>query len=580
MIKEKMQKIVNNKWFGILLITIINVILFIICNKLFTPRYEQVDDFMIMNLISEMDGNYTVYGVQMHPIICGIIILLYKTGININWYTIFLLTIQFISFTVIGIVFWKKNKRLGLPLYICFVVIMYAKMLRYIQYTTVSMLAIASGVILLMYSIDNIKEINKSSLIFGIIMIILGAMIRLSTIIIAIPFILLYFVFKLLKDKNINIIKIGLISIVSILLVNISFNVLYNINPIYKDFLEFHDVRTYLHDYNWMYYDNNKEIFDSIDWSENDRDIFYAYCFGDEEVYNTQELEKLKESALKNKNETNILQKCAITFKNFTSEVKDDTYKYIFLTVAILIIFNNLFIVTNKSETDKDNRNNNIKIGFVNLIFLGIIGIHCLFIFLGRPMFRVIISTYIIGIIMLMYELLEKPKINATKIIAYIFIIFMIFTSVLEFKQNVKYASYYNIENYSGYKKVLEYTNSHKENAYLYTLVMRDRFLAYSIYEKVPDNTFSNIRPLGDWDTYTDNYYDFKERYNLDNLMEDLYKNDNVYLISGKVIWSEKYEEYITIIKRYIKEHYNVDVRIDLVKEFENNIKIYKLYEE
>ena len=44
-------------------------------------------------------------------IICGIIILLYKTAIDINWYTVFLLIMQFISFTIIGTVFTKKNKK-------------------------------------------------------------------------------------------------------------------------------------------------------------------------------------------------------------------------------------------------------------------------------------------------------------------------------------------------------------------------------------------------------------------------------------------------------------------------------------
>ena len=89
MLKEKAKKFLENKYFGVILVTIINIVFFVVCNKLFTFKYEQVDDFIIMNLISKMDGSYSVYGVQMHPIICGIIILLYKTTININWYTIF-----------------------------------------------------------------------------------------------------------------------------------------------------------------------------------------------------------------------------------------------------------------------------------------------------------------------------------------------------------------------------------------------------------------------------------------------------------------------------------------------------------
>ena len=87
------------------------------------------------------------------------------------------------------------------------------------------------------------------------------------------------------------------------------------------------------------------------------------------------------------------------------------------------------------------------------------------------------------------------------------------------------------------------------------------------------------MRTLGDWATYTQNYYNFKERYQIDNLITDLYKKDNVYLIAGKVIWGENYGNYLNIIIKFIKEHYDVDIDYEVVKEFKNNIKIYKLYE-
>lgn len=77
--KEKILKITNRKYFELIVIVLINLIFFIICNTLFEFKYEQVDDFIIMNLISKSDGLYSLYGVQIHPVICGFIILLYKT---------------------------------------------------------------------------------------------------------------------------------------------------------------------------------------------------------------------------------------------------------------------------------------------------------------------------------------------------------------------------------------------------------------------------------------------------------------------------------------------------------------------
>lgn len=577
MLSEKLKKIVNHKYFEVLLIFIINITIFILCNKLFNLRYEQVDDFMIMNLISKMDGKYSVYGVQMHPIICGIIILLYKTAININWYTIFLFTMQFVSFTIIGIVFMKRNKVFGILAYIPFILIMYSKMLSYIQYTTVSMLCITSGFILFMYSLEDIKNVNKHCTILSLIMILIGCMIRFSTIIIALPFMIIYLICKLFRERDFKILKILLLFVISVLLVNVSFNIFYNINPTYKEFLKFHDVRTYLHDYNWMYYEENKETFDSVNWSENDRDIFCGYCFGDEEFFSVENLNKLRDSAVRNEKNDNLFIRCYNTIKSFVTSVEDDIYKYVFATTIILVITNNLFILLNSLKYRKNNKIAFIKVIFINLIFLSIIGMHCLFIFLSRPMFRVVISIYIVGISILIYELLGEA--NNKEIINYILIIFIIPIGVLEFKQNIRFQQYYDISDYSIYREVLEYTNSHKENAYIYTLSMQYTFLSYSVYEKVPNDTFSNLRSLGNWDTYTENYYNFKERYDIDNLMQDLYKKENVYLIAGNVIWGEEYGDYLNIIKKYIQEHYKINVEVDVVKEFGNNIKIYKLYE-
>lgn len=112
---------------------------------------------------------------------------------------------------------------------------------------------------------------------------------------------------------------------------------------------------------------------------------------------------------------------------------------------------------------------------------------------------------------------------------------------------------------------------------YLYTVPsLQYRYLAYSVYEMPPKSAFSNLRVMGGWDMYTQNYYDFKARYNLDGTFLDLLK-ENVYLIDGDVTWSgRRYSNYIKNIVEFIKEHYNIDVKYEKVNTF-NNLYIYKL---
>ena len=63
----------NKKTINLLLIIIINLTIFIVCNSLFSIKYEQVDDFIIYNLYSGLDGTYNIHGVYIHPVICFVI---------------------------------------------------------------------------------------------------------------------------------------------------------------------------------------------------------------------------------------------------------------------------------------------------------------------------------------------------------------------------------------------------------------------------------------------------------------------------------------------------------------------------
>ena len=75
---------------------------------------------------------------------------------------------------------------------------------------------------------------------------------------------------------------------------------------------------------------------------------------------------------------------------------------------------------------------------------------------------------------------------------------------------------------------------------------------------------------------FTVNYYDFKEKNNLDGNLLDLLK-ENVYLIDGDVIWSGiRYTDYKSNIALAIKENYNIDIGFEEVEDFDN-LKIYKV---
>ena len=91
-------------------VAFINLIIFGVTNLIFDIKYEQVDDFIIYNLYSGLDGTYNIHGVYIHPVICFILSLFFRVLPMINWHTIFLLLMQFICFTIIGALIIRKSK--------------------------------------------------------------------------------------------------------------------------------------------------------------------------------------------------------------------------------------------------------------------------------------------------------------------------------------------------------------------------------------------------------------------------------------------------------------------------------------
>ena len=593
-----MNKIKSIKNKNLIIIIFINLIIFGITNILFNIKYEQVDDFIIYNLYSGLDGTYNIHGIYIHPIICLIISIFYRILPIINWHSIFLLIMQFICFTIIGNIILKKhNNGIAIVLYTIFASIFYVTMLMLIQYTSVSALLILTSLIILIYILDKNEKTKIKCIIGMYILYTIGIMTRMQSLLIIIPFFGLYFVINLVKykfqkqiqkDTIIKIVKYYLIYILITIRVYVSNIIIYNSDEIYINYMEYNDTRATLHDIIYVDYEKNKEIFDEIGWSKNDHYLFYTFNFGDENIYSKENLEKILDYKIQKDGKYNFDTNIAKINENFISEATDSiTYiSILFITIFIIGLF--------KSNKTKENI----------LIFIATIGMHILFILIGRSMLRVVIPEYIIGTALLIYNLnFNNPKkVKENKYIQInenetdniknssekqnkktindstkncTIICFMILI-ICTFVGN-KYNYGYDLENYKNYRELINYTNNHKENVYLYTVPsLQDRYLTYSVYQMPPKGAFSNLRVMGGWDMYTQNYYDFKERYNLEGNFLDLLK-ENVYLIDGDVYWSgRRYENYKENVVLSIKENYNTEVTYEEVEQF-GNLAIYKI---
>ena len=591
---EKLKKFKNSNLFIVILI---NLIIFGLVNIMFDIKYEQVDDFIIYNLYSGLDGTYNIHGIYIHPLICMLLSMLFRIIPQINWHTIFLLSMQFICFTIIGNRILKKHKNpISIIMYIVFAGVFYTTLLLLIQYTSVAALLILTAFFIIVDEFESRKESqkenreisvgkneentqeekkqNKKSIILASILFAIGIMTRMQSLMIIAPFFLLYAIYNLIiwkKQKITNqellrLVKQYLVIGIITIIVYISNIIIYQSDDLYKEYMEYNDIRAVLHDMSYTNYEENKEIFDEIGWSKNDHYLFYTFNFGDENVYSKENLQKILDYKMSKNDYYNLnLNRKEVTNK-LTDEITNINTYICLLFIVIFIVA----LITNKEKT-------------LLTIFIAIttIGMNILFIVLNRSMQRVIIPEYILGTALLIYFTKFKVKKQRqeeiskarNQVIALAIIIITIIFAGSRYEFN------YSLEDYKQYQDIIEYTNNHKENVYLYTVPsLQYRYLSYSVYQMPPKGAFSNLRVMGGWDMFTKNYYDFKERYDLEGTFLDLLK-ENVYLIDGDVIWSGNYyHNYIDKIVLFIKENYNMDVQYEKIEEFDN-IYVYKLHE-
>ena len=206
--------------YKLLIILFINIFIFAVVNVIFNIKYEQVDDFIIYNLYSGLDGTYNIHGVYIHPIICFVISIFYRLMPVINWHSIFLIVMQFTCLTLIGYRIIKKHDNaLSIVLYTVFASVMFTSLLLLIQYTSVAALLIFTSLFLLIDKIETEKKLNIKNAILIFSLFAIGAMIRLQAILIIAPFLAIYFIVKAIKYLSKKIDKQQIIKLIKYYLV-------------------------------------------------------------------------------------------------------------------------------------------------------------------------------------------------------------------------------------------------------------------------------------------------------------------------------------------------------------------------
>lgn len=165
---------------------VINGILFALLFSFYFPVYRSGDDVFLLYL---MGGGFAQeptallhYNHIMHPILGNLLAALFKAVPAVNWYTVFLVLVHYVSTTTVFFILLQKQTRAvaGL-LYLVFFIIIESWFLLQLTFSVTAAIAAMAATAVLWYNTNNSK--GGSYYVFPAILLLTGALLRIHILI-------------------------------------------------------------------------------------------------------------------------------------------------------------------------------------------------------------------------------------------------------------------------------------------------------------------------------------------------------------------------------------------------------------
>lgn len=557
------------KWFQdhktIMIPIAINLVIFIICFFFTGIYYDEIDDFHIQNILfGYSSGEFSSNSIHLNYFFSQLLGMLIQWVSSINWYAITLVVFQFFSFTLMGYYFMKmKGVKKGTLYYLFIGILFYSLTLSQIQYTCVAGICFASAFLGQYYMLTASLKRKEFAfhLVLTTLLIGMGICLRFDMLYFYIPFILAFLFIHAIKGPRTAKLRFFIVYLLLLGIVLLGIRIASNhayqkADPTY---CSYNDNRSLLVDFVHLDEEEDAAILNKVNWSPNDLLLFNNFICADETIYSEENLEVLLFSKFEEWKHGNLgitLNSVGLFFNKLFQLFK----KYFFFFLIIIA----LWVITYCFQEKK-------KKNFHNIVFTTVfIGILLLLVIVDKCISRILFPVFIMYLMAYQLPIDFETVMKRIKISTYGILLttMLILISIIN--------SLFNIVNQvSPMKDLISYAQDHPQNAYVYcpySLMLL--YKQNDIFTLYPKGSFSNILPLGDW-TYQDKrYYDFKERYQLENLIPNLLTKDNIYLMDAIKTEDNKMLPYLVT---FLKEHYAQDVSVETVATFNDTYIIYQL---
>jgi len=548
---------------------ILNFILFIITYIVAKPYFQSNDDVGMMLLSAGKIFAFepTPYLQFMHVLVGDFLNFLYTYFPHGYWYGLFFIFCLFISYSAICYTIIKResNQLYVLALYLLFFIISGYYVIVSLQFTIVaSMLAIA-GLMLLFFihyneNIRYFKEAIFRKLapyqVVSIGFIILASLIRfesmlfISLLFIPIIFYNLYQIQE--RFKTIYKLKVLVISFLTCFLLQ-KYHV-YRYDS-WSDFLEFNTKRAMFVDYNILGYAPKEAQIKALraaNWTINDYYMLMTWFFAEDKLYNIENFDKAIKQLPAYKHHIKLRE---------LIDYQIQVYSYFRVVLAIFIFFLGLCFCKKQDII--------LCIGVFIFLPIMLVGIHY---FLKAPPIRVFLPAFhFIAILPMIFfhftwNDLISHQVRLIGVLISLLIIILKTHYLSETDQPINEVAEYRKKNLKDFTDVL--SNLGQEQI----LVSWGQFFPYEYILPFSDLSVlgKRLRIIGlGTSQQTPDTKKMMYKLDINNIYVDLVRKDNLFLVAN--------EELVKYYVQYMKEHYNLDVVVDVVIKDNHSGRVFKI---
>ena len=326
----------------------------------------------------------------------------------------------------------------------------------------------------------------------------------------------------------------------------------------WQDYFEYNSARAALLDLPKLDYDDNKEVFDAVGWTENDYDMFYQWYLADNETFSTQNLQYIKDHALWS----------TATVPSVVSGIVGGMDSVLlFFPFGILALCLGLCFITRR------------KYILPALAAAAVLLMHAGFVIFQRAPIRTVYPHYVLGILILLLlidftgyrPVLKKRDVKppsgrtnafATGLLGAFLAAVLLMNVVLADAR-----AWGSTDRYADVKQLDEYIADHKDQLFLSSVrAASDRYGAYSVFEAPRKGMYENFIILGGWNTNTPRNKEFMKEHGIENLFLSLLDDDEYLVEIGEP----------TLVQRYLQEKFQIQTRAVLIAQFDR-LSVYRI---